>query len=291
MPHNFTQVDVFSTTPCGGNPVAVVHDADGMSTAEMQRFANWTNLSETTFLVEPTTPAADYRVRIFSPSTEFKFAGHPTLGTCHAWLAARGIAPTGTDGRPATVVQECGAGLVTVRRSGSGLAFAAPPLLRSGQVTAELLERAACALRIEPSEIIEAVVADNGTSWVAVLLRDAEAVMAIDPGKLEFKIGVVGAHPAGCDAAIEVRAFFPKNGSTAEDPVTGSLNAGIAPWLIGTGRVSAPYVAAQGTKLGRVGRVNVTAEADGTIWVGGATTTIVTGTVDLPSGPAIESGT
>ena len=275
MPRPFAQVDVFTTTPYGGNPVAVVLDATGLSTEEMERFARWTNLSETTFVLPPSDDRADYRVRIFTPSVELPFAGHPTLGTCHAWLAA-----SGAEGRDA-VVQECAAGLVRIRRGDAGLAFAAPPLLRDGPVDEALVERIAALLELDRDEILDAAWADNGPGWVAVLLQDASAVLAVRPRSANLDLGIVGAYPPGAPEAFEVRAFFPHDGVLVEDPVTGSLNAAIAPWLLRTGRATAPYVVSQGTLLGRAGRVHVERDDDGTIWVGGATVTCVSGEVEL----------
>jgi PhzF family phenazine biosynthesis protein len=269
------EVDVFTEVPYQGNPVAVVLDADGLDTDEMQRFASWTNLSETTFVLPADGPAADYRVRIFTPSVELPFAGHPTLGTCHAWLEAGG-APRGEG----VVVQECGAGLVPIRRDGM-LAFAAPPLVREGPVEESLVEHVAEALGIDRGEIVDAEWADNGPGWVGVLLADADAVLALRPGFVDLDVGVVGPHPAGSPQAFEVRAFFPKGGTTVEDPVTGSLNASLAQWLLRTGRATAPYIASQGTALGRAGRVHVSRDDDGTIWVGGGTVTCIAGTVEL----------
>ncbi len=276
MRRPFEQVDVFTATPYAGNPVAVVLDGDGLSTEDMQRFAHWTNLSETTFVLPPSDPRADYRVRIFTPVAELPFAGHPTLGTCHAWIGRRDGAPRGD-----VVMQECRAGLVPVRRTGQGLAFAAPPLVRSGPVEEPFVERIAGVLGIERAEIRDAEWVDNGPGWVAVLLDSAEDVLALRPGALDFDLGVAGPHPATGPAAIEVRAFFPKDGIAVEDPVTGSLNASLAGWLLRTGRVSAPYVAAQGTALGRAGRVHVSRDDDGTIWVGGGTVTCIAGEVEL----------
>jgi PhzF family phenazine biosynthesis protein len=269
-------VDVFTTVPYRGNPVAVVLDGDGLDDEQMQRFANWTNLSETTFVLAPTDAAADYRVRIFTPVQELPFAGHPTLGTCHAWLAA-----TGRDAHDADVVQECRAGLVRVRATPDGLAFAAPPLVRSGPVEAALLDEIAAMLAIGRDEIVDAQWVDNGPGWVAVLLADADAVLAVRPAFAQLDLGVVGPHPAGADAAFEVRGFFPKDGSLVEDPVTGSLNASLAGWLLSSGRATAPYVARQGTALGRAGRVHVSRDDEGTIWVGGGTVTCVAGQVEL----------
>jgi PhzF family phenazine biosynthesis protein len=272
----FKQVDVFTIRPYAGNPVAVVLDGEGLETAQMQRFAHWTNLSETTFVLPPAGPDADYRVRIFTPVAELPFAGHPTLGTCHAWLEHGG-----TPARADTVVQECDAGLVRVRRTEHGLAFAAPPLLREGPVDEIQLEHIASVLRIERSAIVDAAWADNGPGWVAILLAGADAVLALQPGLVDLDLGVVGPYPEGSPEAFELRAFFPKDGSTVEDPVTGSLNASVAQWLLATGRATAPYVAGQGTALGRAGRVHVSVDADGAIWVGGGTVTCVDGAVEL----------
>ena len=274
----FRQVDVFSTEPLLGNPVAVVHDADGLSTDQMAAFARWTNLSETTFLLRPTTPGADYRLRIWTPGGELPFAGHPTLGSAHAWLEAGGVPAEAGE-----VVQECGAGLVRVRRTEQRLAFAAPPLLRSGPVDASALARVCRALRIAESDVVDAAWVDNGPGWVAVLLDDADAVLDLRPDLTAFgglEIGAVGPHGRGeSDADVEVRAFVPSLG-IGEDPVTGSLNAGIAQWLAG-GRLPTSYVAAQGAALGRRGRVHVETGTDGTIWVGGATLTTIVGDVAL----------
>jgi PhzF family phenazine biosynthesis protein len=241
----------------------------------MQKVANWTNLSETTFVLPPGDPAADYLVRIFTPSTELPFAGHPTLGTCRAWLENGG-----TPKRSGVVVQECGAGLVDVRTDG-GLAFAAPPLVRSGPVEEELVGRIASSLGIERPAIQDAQWADNGPGWVAVLLESAEAVLSLRPTAVEHEIGVVGPYAGGSPAAFEVRAFVPNDGAMYEDPVTGSLNASLAQWLLRTGRATAPYAVSQGTALGRAGRVHISRDADGTIWIGGGTVVCVTGEIEL----------
>jgi len=270
------QVDVFTADPYRGNPVAVVLDGTGLSTEEMQRFAHWMNLSETTFVLPPSAAAADYRVRIFTPVAELPFAGHPTLGTCHAWLATGG-----TPRQAGTIVQECGAGLVTLRETGNGLAFAAPPLLKDGPVDEELLGRIASILGIGRAGIVDASWADNGPGWVAVLLASAEEVLAVKPGVMDLDLGVVGPYPPGSPQDFEVSAFFPKDGATTEDPVTGSLNAAVAPWLLRTGRATAPYVVSQGTALGRAGRVHISRDADGAIWVAGGTITCITGQADL----------
>src|SRR5215469_18402700 len=272
----FRQIDVFGSAPYRGNPLAVVLDGAGLSTGEMQRFAHWMNLSETTFVLPPTSEGADYQVRIFTPVAELPFAGHPTLGTCHAWLEAGG-APR----QPGVVVQQCGAGLVPLRQGAGGLAFAAPPVLRDGPVEEDLLRQIASALRIDRAEIVDASWADNGPGWVAVMLASAEAVLAVRPGAVDLDLGLVGAYPPGSAEAFEVRAFFPKDGVTTEDPVTGSLNASLASWLLGTGRARAPYVVSQGTALGRAGRVHVSRDDDGTIWVAGGTVSCVRGQAEL----------
>ena len=270
------QVDVFTTDPYRGNPVAVVLDGTGLSTGDMQRFAHWMNLSETTFVLPPADAGADYRVRIFTPVAELAFAGHPTLGTCHAWLTTGG-----TPRQAGTIVQECGAGLVPLRQTGNGLAFAAPPLLKDGPVDSELLGRIASVLRIDRASIVDASWADNGPGWVAVLLPSAAEVLAVKPAVSDLDLGLVGPYPPGSPQAFEVRAFFPKDGAITEDPVTGSLNAALAPWLLRTGRATAPYVVSQGTALGRAGRVHISRDADGAIWVAGGTVTCIRGQVEL----------
>jgi PhzF family phenazine biosynthesis protein len=263
MQRRFQQVDVFTATPYLGNPLAVVLDGSGISDGDMQRFARWTNLSETTFVLPPTAAGADYRVRIFTRSGELPFAGHPTLGTCHAWLEAGGQPRT-----PGTVIQQCGAGLITIRQGADGLAFAAPPLLRSGPVDEPLANHVAEILRIRRDEIVDIQWADNGPGWIAVLLDSADAVLAVRPGPTDLDIGVVGPYP-------------PKVGATDEDPVTGSLNASVAQWLIATDRAAAPYLVRQGTILDRNGQVRITVSADGTVWVGGDAVTCIAGTVEL----------
>lgn len=272
----FDLVDVFPDGPLSGNPVAVVHDAADLSTEAMQALTRWLNLSETTFLLPPTDAAADYRVRIFTLDRELPFAGHPTLGTAHAWTAAGG-----TPRDPAMLVQQCEAGLVRVRRSDAGLAFAAPPLLRTGPVEEALLAEIAGVLAIPRDAIVDAAWVDNGPGWVAVRLASAEAVLAVQPARSHprrIEIGLVGFHPPGSGLAYEVRALFSDpHGALLEDPVTGSLNASLAQWLIGTGAALPPYVAAQGARLGRAGRIAVDRDAEGTIWIGGAATIHVTG--------------
>ena len=270
-----TLVDVFTDRLTLGNPVAVVHDADGLSDEQMAAYARWTNLSETTFLLEPSDPAADYRLRIFTPSRELPFAGHPTLGSARAWLDAGGTP------RADELVQQCGAGLVVVRRDGERLTFAAPPLLRGGPVEAADLVRIAGAVGVDPEEVVDAQWCDNGPGWVALLLRDAARVLSLDPGPLGADaafpdIGVVGPHPVGSEVDVEVRAF---TGST-EDPVTGSLNAALGQWLVPAGHLPERYLAAPGTALGRRGRVHVSVE-DAQVWVGGDTVVGVRGEVAL----------
>jgi PhzF family phenazine biosynthesis protein len=277
--HAFSQVDVFSSEPFLGNPVAVVHDAEDVTEDEMARFASWTNLSETTYLLPPTDPAADYRLRIFTPDCELPFAGHPTLGSAHAWLEAGGV-PRKDD----VVVQECGAGLVRIRR-GDRLSFQAPPLLRSGPVDAEDRSRIAAALRVSQSEIVDLAWVDNGPGWVACLLDSAAAVLDCRPDYSAFgdlELGIVGPYPdpTQVGADVEVRAFVPSMG-IGEDPVTGSLNAGIAQWLAGD-RLPTSYVASQGTVIGRRGRVHVERSGD-SVWVGGDALTTITGQVRLPA--------
>jgi PhzF family phenazine biosynthesis protein len=280
--YTFTQVDVFAARPTAGNPVAVVHDADGLSDEQMADFARWTNLSETTFLLEPSVPGADYRVRIFTPAEELPFAGHPTLGSAHAWLRA--------GGRPAvagTVVQECGLGLVEVREEEPRLAFAAPDLLRSGPVDRETLERATGALGIAPERVLRAAWVDNGPGWIGLHLATAADVLGLRPdftAMTGLELGVVGVHAESDRAAlgvdVEVRAFCPGL-AVPEDPVTGSLNAGLAQWLTREGHLPAAYVARQGTVLGRDGRVAVTTDGEGRVWVGGACHALVEGTLTL----------
>jgi PhzF family phenazine biosynthesis protein len=270
----FSQVDVFSRAGLGGNPVAVVHAADGVSDEEMQTFARWTNLSETTFLLSPTDPAADYRLRIFTPSSELPFAGHPTIGSSHAWLEAGGE-PAAAD----RIVQECAAGLVALRRT-PRLAFAAPPLTRSGPVSDDDRERIVRALRITHDDVVDLAWVDNGPGWVGVLLHDADAVLALEPdwAVLDLDVGVVGLRTDG-DTACEVRALCPLSTGITEDPVTGSLNAGIGQWLAGS-VLPTSYVAAQGTVIGRSGRVHVDREGDD-VWIGGDATTVIHGEVSL----------
>lgn len=275
----FRQVDVFSVDPLRGNPVAVVADADGVDDETMAAFARWTNLSETTFILSPTTPEADYRLRIFTPSGELPFAGHPTLGSAHAWLEQGG-----RPNDPSRIVQECEAGLVTLRRDRDRLYFAAPPLVRSGPVDQYEVDAVTRALGIDPSHLLDAAWVDNGPGWLGLLLDDPAAVLALRPdfATLGANVGVLARYddPMAAGADVEVRAFCPLE-AVPEDPVTGSLNAGLAQWL--SGRVlPAEYVAAQGTVLQRTGRVHIITDDAGAIWVGGATSTVIEGTVVLP---------
>jgi PhzF family phenazine biosynthesis protein len=279
MRRRFHQLDVFSRQPLKGNPLAVVHAAEGLDDTTLAAFARWTNLSETTFLLPPTQPGADYRVRIFTPGGELPFAGHPTLGSCAAWLAAGGV--PAQDG---VVVQECGVGLVRIRREGERLAFAAPPLRRSGPLDEALLARIAAGCGLPPEAITAHQWVDNGPGWCAVMLRSAAEVLAVKPDWAllgPLKLGLVAPQPPGADTRFEVRAFVPTLG-VPEDPVTGSLNAGLAQWLIGAGLAPRAYVAAQGAVLGRAGRVHV--EHDGQdCWIGGEVAFCIEGTLELPA--------
>ncbi len=287
----FKQIDVFSAEPYLGNPLAVVLDGNGLSDAEMQQFTNWTNLSEATFVLPPSNDLADYRVRIFCPGRELPFAGHPTLGTCHAWLEAGGL-PKGH-----TVVQECGIGMVQIRREGKRLAFAAPPRRKDGPLDPADVDLITRGLGLSADDIIDHAWCDNGPHWRGVLLRSAELVLALKPDAAilagldigvvgpRAKVGVVGERATvgsstrvDADVTFEVRAFFPGNNGMVEDPVTGSLNAGLAQWLIGAGHAPPNYIASQGTAVGRAGRVYVES-ADGEIWVGGESVTCIDGHV------------
>jgi PhzF family phenazine biosynthesis protein len=276
MRRRFQQVDVFGTTPQSGNPLAVVVDGEGLTGEQMQRFANWANLSETTFLLPPTDPIADYRVRIFTTTWELPFAGHPTLGSCQVWLDQGGVPKQ--DG---VVLQECGVGLVRIRREGGRLAFAAPDRIRSGPVDAETAGRIE---RVLGTEVVDLAWADNGPGWIAALLPSADDVLALDPdwgGTLDLKLGVVGTAGADDVHDVEVRAFFPGPASMEEDPVTGSLNASLAQWLMERDPGLVSYTARQGTVLGRNGLVHLDRDDDGTVWVGGNVIGTITGTVEL----------
>ena len=285
MRRSFKQIDVFTPVPYKGNPLAVVLDGVGLTPAEMQSFTDWTNLSEATFLSPPTDPLADYKVRIFCPGREMPFAGHPTLGSCHAWLEAGGK-PKGE-----FIIQECGVGLVKIRRDGSRLAFAAPPLKKSGPLPDADVELIARGLGVARKDIVAHSWCDNGPNWRGVMLGSAEQVLALKPDAqvlagLEVgvvgprgKVGVVGARGDG-EAQFEIRAFFTVPAGIAEDPVTGSLNAAVAQWLIGAGLAPTSYIASQGAALGRAGRVHVLQEGDDT-WIGGDSVTCIDGSVSL----------
>jgi PhzF family phenazine biosynthesis protein len=273
----FQQVDVFASQPLRGNPLAVVVGADTLAASQMAALANWTNLSETTFLLRPRTASADYRIRIFTPARELPFAGHPTLGSCHVWLASGGK-PRGSE-----IVQECDAGLIRIRRGPERLSFAAPELRRTGPLEPAVLAQVIKGLHLAPDAIVASNWVDNGPDWLAVLLRSRDEVLALRPDYPTLsglRVGVVGPWDSvkdGPDAQFEVRAF---TAGGYEDPVTGSLNAGLAQWLIGSAVAPSTYVASQGTALGRAGRVHV--ERDGReIWIGGAVTTCIEGTVTL----------
>jgi PhzF family phenazine biosynthesis protein len=276
MKRRFDQLDVFAAEALRGNPLAVVHDAQGLDDAHMAAFARWTNLSETTFLLPATDAQADYRVRIFTPGGELPFAGHPTLGSCHAWLAAGGQPK-----QSGMVVQQCGVGLVTVRQRGGRLAFAAPPLRRSGPLEPALVQQIRAALGLREGEIRAHQWVDNGPGWCAVLLDSAATVLALRPQWAalgELKLGVVGPHPAGAETQFELRALI--GGGNFEDPVTGSLNASVAQWLIGAALAPPNYVASQGAALLRAGRVHIDREGD-TVWVGGDVSECIRGEVRL----------
>lgn len=277
--YDFKQVDVFSRVALKGNPLAVVLGADGLSDERMAAFAIWTNLNETTFLLEPGDSRADYRVRIFTTLKELPFAGHPTLGSCHAWLEAGGI-PKGEE-----IIQECGVGLVRIRRRGTELAFLAPPLLKSGPLDAALVERVRLGLGLEAGAIIQAQWVDNGADWLAVMLADREQVLALQPDHsqmLGLAVGVIAPwHPErdGDEAQFEVRAFISGDGMP-EDPATGSLNAGIAQWLLAEGLAPDVYVVSQGLTMGRAGRIQVERIGDD-IWIGGSAVTCIDGSLNL----------
>jgi PhzF family phenazine biosynthesis protein len=276
----FQIVDVFGVETFAGNPLAVVSCENELDTQTMLRITHWLNFSETTFLLPPTDAAADYRVRIFTPARELPFAGHPTLGTCHTWLDFGG-SPRAKD----TIIQQCGAGLVRIRRDGTSLAFAAPPVIRSGPVNHEELRAVASVLRIATDDVIDAQWVDNGPGWVAVQLVSAEAVLAVDPVRSHgshVDIGVVGVHHEGSPAAYEIRAFFSDPfGTIVEDPVCGSLNASVAQWLIDRKIVTAPYDVTQGSRLGRNGRIRITQDNTGQVWVGGSTIRCFSGVAEI----------
>ena len=276
MKRRFAQIDVFSSKPYRGNPVAVVIDCDGLDDGEMQQFARWTNLSETTFLLSPTNPNADYRVRFFTPTEELPFAGHPTLGTAYAWLIHGGIPRIEN-----SIVQECEVGLINVNRHGNSLSFAAPSLLRGGPVEESLVCEAATSLGIDRDAIIESAWIDNGPGWLGVQLATAEQVLAIKPQRTNLTLGVIGAYPTGSRFAYEVRAFYSSGGVTVEDPVTGSLNASLAQWLIEAGRFMPPYLASQGKAMGHEGEIHISMDQMNQVWIGGEVTACIQGTVEI----------
>jgi PhzF family phenazine biosynthesis protein len=272
----FAQVDVFSTEAYLGNPVAVVLDGEGLSAERMQRVARWTNLSETTFVLPPSSPDADYRLRIFTPGGELPFAGHPTLGSAHAWLEHGG-----SPREAARIVQECTAGLVAVRRDGDALSFAAPPLIREGELDEQFLQQIVGVLGVDRDQVIDSQWVDNGPGWAVVRLRTASEVLALEPDLSLLPtamIGAIGFHPEGREHTLEMRTFAPGVG-VAEDPVCGSMNASVGQWLTSTGATPRAYRVSQGTRVGRAGSVEVSADADGTVWVGGRTVTCIRGTI------------
>jgi PhzF family phenazine biosynthesis protein len=277
---SFKQVDVFGAEPYLGNPVAVVLEGEGLSDEAMQRFARWMNLSETTFISPPTTRDADYRLRIFTPVRELPFAGHPTLGSCHAWLEAGGQPRKENE-----IVQECQVGLVRIKRDANQLSFAAPAPLRTGPVDADTLGRIVHSLSISTADVLHHQWTDTGPGWATVMLHSADAVLRLKPRydlMQGLEVGVVGAYPEGSECQFEVRAFITIGTPTPyEDPVTGSLNAGIGQWLTSAGLSENQYVASQGTALGRKGRVHVERDASGQVWVGGNTATCINGMVSL----------
>ncbi|AZE54449.1 Phenazine biosynthesis protein PhzF like [Pseudomonas synxantha] len=276
---DFKQLDVFSEVPLKGNPLAVVLGADSLTDQQMADFANWTNLSETTFLLTPRDPRADYRVRIFTTLKELPFAGHPTLGSCHAWLQAGGV-PHGNE-----VIQECEIGLVRIRRQGNELAFIAPPLLRAGPLEAPLLERVRLALGLAPEAIVRSQWVDNGAGWLAVMLADRDAVLGLRPDYSQLHglaVGVIAPcdpSTGAVDAQFEVRGFIAGDGAP-EDPATGSLNAGLAQWLLAEGLAPNRYVVSQGTAMGRAGRIHIERQGD-EVWVGGAVAVCIEGRLQL----------
>lgn len=274
----FAQVDVFSAQPYRGNPVAVVLDGQGLDDEQMQRVARWTNLSETTFVLPPRSAGADYRVRIFTPEGELPFAGHPTLGTAHAWLEHGGLPRD-----PDRIVQECGAGLVEVRRDDDGLSFAAPSLLRSGDLDSDYVEQIVTAFGIDADRVLSHQWVDNGPGWAVIRLATAQEVLDLEPDLSQIPtamIGAIGAYPEGSVHAFEMRTFAPRVG-VDEDPVCGSMNASVGQWLLGTGAIAGGYRVSQGTRVGRAGDVRITPDADSNVWIGGATNTLFRGVADI----------
>ncbi len=271
----FAQVDVFSAVAYRGNPLAVILDGQGISDADMQQMARWTHLSETTFVLPATTEEADYRLRIFTPGGEVPFAGHPTLGSAHAWLESGG-----SPRDPELVVQQCTAGLIPIRREGGVLSFAAPPTTRTGPLEPDFLSRIVAAFGIDSSQVVAHQWVDNGPGWAVLRLATAQQVLALEPDLSaipDAMVGAIGAYPQGSETAFEMRTFAPGVG-VAEDPVCGSMNASVGQWLVRTGEVAGPFRVSQGTRLGRTGRISITPDDDGTVWVGGNTTTLFRGT-------------
>lgn len=279
MQRKFQMIDVFSETAFLGNPVAVILDGEGLSSEEMLAITRWMNLSETTFLLPPTRPEADYRVRIFTLERELPFAGHPTLGTCQAWLNNGG-----NPGSADVIVQECDAGAIPLTRVNGCLAFAAPPLVREGPVDDEKLDEVCAFLNIGRNDVVDAQWIDNGPGWLGVMLESAQAVLDVRPAARHpqrLDVGLVGPHDAGAETEYELRALFSdQHGGIREDPVTGSLNASVAQWLLGSGRVSGGYTASQGRCLGRAGRIDVRQDDDGNTWIAGNTLSLVSGHIE-----------
>ncbi len=279
MKRRFQIVDVFAETPYLGNPVAVVLDAEGLSTEQMLGITRWMNLSESTFLLPPTSPGADYRLRIFTLDREMPFAGHPTLGSCRAWLNAGGVPINNRE-----IVQECGIGLVQIRRDEDRLSFAAPPLIRGGRVDDDKIAEVCEFLRLDRDQIVDAQWIDNGPGWLGVLLDSADAVLDLEPAASHprrIDVGIVGPHPEGSETDFELRALFSdQHGAVREDPVTGSLNASVGQWLFRSGRTTSPYVASQGTRIGRAGRIALSLDDAGAVWVGGNSVGLVNGEIE-----------
>jgi PhzF family phenazine biosynthesis protein len=280
MTRRFRLVDVFGDRPLRGNPLAVVVDSERLSTEEMLELTRWLGFSETAFLLDPSTDDADYRVRIFTLAGELPFAGHPTLGSCHVWREVSGS-------EAGEVVQECGAGLVTLRGSDDMISFEAPPLIREGPLPESDIAELAHVLGIDPVDVRAARWVDNGPGWAGVMLEDADSVLALEPdfrrssSGEKLDIGVVGFYPDGHDYRYELRAFFStERGEMREDPVTGSLNASVAQWMLEEGLVQTPYLARQGTALGRAGRVTITGDRS-SVWVGGRVFGLVSGELDF----------
>lgn len=272
---DFAQVDVFGARAFKGNPVAVIIDGQNLSQQEMQEIARWTNLSETTFILPSTTPEADYRLRIFTPTTELPFAGHPTLGSAHAWAAH-----TGSTAK--TIVQECGAGLVHVRAITGGFAFAAPPTVRTGPLAADELAAYVQALGINSDAVVDHQWVDNGPGFAAIQLASAAEVRALNPdfsNLPDAALGVIGAMEPEQESAFEIRSFVPSVG-VLEDPVTGSLNAGVAQWFARTGKASGSYLVSQGGNIGYEGQLHIDITQDN-VWIGGATRTMISGVITI----------